>query len=56
MFSNICKKMNENEQHHFKNENIFDQKISDLDTKHAKKKEEETEEPCKTPYKCRECS
>ena len=66
-FASICKKMSETDQHHFKNEKILEQKISDLDTKLVKvakiQEEEDTEEPCKKRkdevtkhFKCRECS
>ena len=33
MFSSICKKINENDQHHFRNEKILEQRISDLNMK-----------------------
>ena len=60
-FASIWKKMSETDQHHFKNEKILEQKISDLDTKLVKvakiqeeedteeedTEEEDTEEPCK---------
>ena len=66
-FASICKKMSETDQHHFKNEKILEQKISDLDTKLVKvakiQEEEDTEEPCKKRkdedtkhFKYRECS
>ena len=66
MVSSICKRLNENDQHHFRNEKILDQNIGDFDIKleeMTKKKEEETEEPLRnrketvnSNYKCDECS
>ena len=46
----ICKKINENDQQHFKNEKVLEEKFGYLNTKVVevtKKKEEEAEEPQK---------
>ena len=43
MFSSICKKINENDQYHFRNGKIVEQKLSDFSIKLSEdtKKEEE---------------
>ena len=61
-FSSICDKITENEQNHFKNEKILEQKLSDLNLKLVEvksKQEEESEEPLyilNTNFKCKQCS
>jgi regulator of replication initiation timing len=62
-FSSICKKITENDQLHFENEKILDQKVSDFNLKLVESKneqaEEKKEERIKTVnviFRCKECS
>ena len=62
-YSSLCTKMNETDQHRFKNENLLENKISELEvklTKVIRKHEEEYEEPMKkitkAEFKCLECT
>ena len=63
MFSSLCNKRNEKDQHHFKNEKLLETKIGELEVKLIKvieKQEEEHEETTKkikkAEFKCLECN
>ena len=55
-FSNICKKISENEQLHFKNEKILEKEVSDLKAKLVESKSKKEEEKIPKQVECKECS
>ena len=55
-FSSICKKITENDQLHFKNEEILEQEVRDINLKLVESKRKQTEEKTLAEVKCKECS